>query len=192
MSADISFCWQKLPFRGARLIHRFLATGNGNRVLVAKLVAKVAWQLATATSTPKGVCLWLLVAVADSSNPAPRRFRLRVATAFRIRLWMAAVSRNGGIHPFAARRSPRRGRPARMPTGRARMCVRRRPWSADRRQARRNRLYAPRAWLRAAIPRQDARRVPAAFSRGMALCSRGRPLAPARRAESGANLVTTL
>lgn len=71
-----------------------------------------------------------------STTLASHRFRLRVATAFRSRLWMAAVSRNGGIHPFAARRSSRRGRPARMPTGRARMCVRRRPWSADWCQAR--------------------------------------------------------
>ncbi|MBQ2630639.1 MAG: hypothetical protein IJG13_13275, partial [Kiritimatiellae bacterium] len=45
--------------RGAARFHPLqnLATGNGNRVLVAKWLPTVAWQLATATSTPKGVCL---------------------------------------------------------------------------------------------------------------------------------------
>lgn len=52
-------------------------------------------------------------------------------------------------------------------------------------------LHALARLRREMLPRR-ARRVPAASTRGIALRSLGRPLAPARRAESGTNLVTTL
>lgn len=93
-----------------------ISFGNWQRQpkIGCQMVAKVAWQLATATSTPKGVCLWLPVAVAVLSNfrawlvsvwVRPLGAGVRLADA-----WMKDILRNSGIYPLVANPVRARGR----------------------------------------------------------------------------------
>lgn len=178
--------------RGRAEVLPVFTTHNHNRVLVVNSVVRLSHNSQPQQAPLKG-CACSCGCRCECDNPRatpippPRRHGVPdspvdggcfLATAKYI------------LSPQDARRAG--ARPARMPTGRARMCVRRRPWSADWCQARQNRLSTPSHGLSQDRLAPGARCVPAAFSRGMALCSRGRPLAPARRAESGTNLVTTL
>lgn len=117
-SMDIFPFAQKLPLSGAAFARPECRSqfGNSQRQLKfgCEMVAKVAWQLATATSTPKGVCLWLPVAVAVLSN-----FRAWLVSVWVRPLgaggrsagaWMKDILRNSGIYPFVANPVRARGR----------------------------------------------------------------------------------
>lgn len=117
-SMDIFLFAQKLPLSGAAFARPECRSqfGNSQRQLKfgCEMVAKVAWQLATATSTPKGVCLWLPVAVAVLSNfrawlvsvcVRPLGAGVRSADA-----WIRDISCNSGIYPFIAKAFRARGR----------------------------------------------------------------------------------
>lgn len=151
-SMDIFLFAQKLPSSGAAFAcpECLSLFGNSQRQpkFGCEMVAKVAWQLATATSTPKGVCLWLPDAVAVLSNfrawlvsvcIRPAGAGSRSADA-----WMKDILRNSGIYPLVANPVRARGRGCanaygsrayvRLAARRGRSCQSRRlGWSRSRR-----------------------------------------------------------
>ena len=111
MSADISFRRQNCHFAGASGFADFwqLATATAFWLpnWLPVLLGNWQRQQAPLKGCACGCRLQLPIPAtprpADSASASPRRSEFR--------LWMAAVSRNGGIHPFAAKRLPRRGPP---------------------------------------------------------------------------------
>lgn len=131
---DILCFGRKLPFAGAALVElngvcRF-ATCNCNCILVAKLVATLPCNLQLQQAPLKG-CAWLHCRqVAESATLARREFGARGVRALPLPCLLGSrlrdISCNGGIYPLFARPFAAQGRVARTPTGRARVCVRRR------------------------------------------------------------------